>query len=77
VGLFAARGIALPLDPAEFSPRGLAHPREGQAGMQHFFTSAGRPFCLYVVVAGSRIHRRRQLLTLDHVLRSLRISPTG
>jgi hypothetical protein len=77
VGLFASRGIELPLDPADFSLRGLAHPRHGQAGMQHFFTSAGRPFCLYVVVAGPRTERRRQLPTLDHVLRSLRISPRG
>jgi hypothetical protein len=74
VGLFGARGIELPLDPAQFSPRGLAHPRDGQAGMQHFFTSSERPFCLYLVVAGPRVHRRRQLLTLDHVLRSLQIS---
>jgi hypothetical protein len=77
VGLFAARDIALPLDPADFSARGLAHPRPGQAGMQQFFTSSGRPFCLYAVIAGPRTARRRQLLTLDHVLRSLRISPTG
>jgi hypothetical protein len=77
VGLFAAHGIALPLDPAAFSARGLAHPKPGQQGMQHFFTSAGRPFCLYVVVAGPRVHRRRQLLALDHVLRSLRISRAG
>lgn len=76
VGLFAARGIALPLDPAAFSARGMPHPRPGQAGMQHFFTSAGRPFCLYVVVAGARVHRRAQLLTLDHVLGTLQISPT-
>lgn len=76
-GLFAARGVALPLDPAAFSPRGLAHPKDGQVGMQHFFTSAHRPFCLYVVIAGPRVHRRRQLLTLDHVLRSLKISRTG
>jgi hypothetical protein len=75
VGLFAPRGFKLPLDPPAFSPRGLAHPRPGQAGMQHFFTGSGRPFCLYVVVAGPRAQRRRQLLTLDHVLGSLHISP--
>jgi hypothetical protein len=74
-GLFAPRRLALPLDPASFSPTGLAHPRPGQAGMQHFFTASGRPFCMYVVVAGPRTGRRRQLLALDHVLRSLRISP--
>jgi hypothetical protein len=30
-----------------------------------------------VVVSGQRVHRRRQLLTLDHVLRTLHISPTS
>jgi hypothetical protein len=74
-GLFASRRIPLPLDPARFSPNGLAHPRPGQTGMQHFFSSAGRPFCLYAVVGGPHTSRRRQLLTLDHVLRSLRIAP--
>ena len=54
---------------------GLAHPRPGQAGTQHFFTTAGRPFCLYVVVSGPRTERRRQLATLSAVLRSLQIQP--
>jgi hypothetical protein len=72
-GLFASRKIPLPLDPSGFSATGLAHPRPGQAGMQHFFTHAGRPFCLYVVVAGGRSIRRGQLLVADRVLRSLRI----
>jgi hypothetical protein len=72
VGLFAPARIPLPLDPARFSHNGLAHPRPGQVGMQHFFTSAGRPFCLYAVIAGAR---RRELPRLDHVLRSLLIAP--
>lgn len=74
-GLFAARRIPVALDPTAFSPRGLAHPRPGQAGTQHFFTNAGRPFCLYVVVSGPRSERRRQLAVLGHVLRSLRLQP--
>jgi hypothetical protein len=74
-GLFARRGIRLPLDPAGFSSAGLAHPRPGQLGMQHFFSMAGRAFCLYVVIAGPRSGRRRQLLSLDHVLGSLRVAP--
>lgn len=74
-GLFAPRGIQLPLDPARFSSSGLAHPRPGQLGMQHFFSLAGRAFCLYVVLAGPRGGRRRQLLVLDRVLGSLRVSP--
>jgi hypothetical protein len=73
-GLFAAHRIPLPLDPTRFSPNGLAHPRPGHAGMQHFFTTSRRPFCLYVVIAGRREARRRQLATIDHVLRSLRIA---
>jgi hypothetical protein len=74
-GLFASRRVPTALDPAAFSRRGLAHPRPGQAGTQHFFTAAGRPFCLYVVVSGPRSERRRQLAVLGRVLRSLRVYP--
>lgn len=73
-GLFASPRLPLPLDPAAFHVNRLARPRAGQAGFQHFFTTSGRPFCLYVVIAGTRTHRRPQLAVLDHVLRSLRIS---
>ena len=73
-GLFASRRIPTSLDPTTFSARGLAHPRPDQAGAQHFFTAAGRPFCLYVVISGPRGERRRQLAVLGVVLRSLRIS---
>jgi len=74
-GLFGPSRIDLPLDPATFAATKLARPRTGQAGMQHFFTTAGRPFCLYVVLAGGRHVRRRQLAVIDHALRSLRIQP--
>lgn len=50
-GLFAPSAIPLPLDPARFHPRALQVGRPGQAGVQHFFTSQGRPFCLYAVIA--------------------------
>ena len=73
-GLFAPARIALPLDPTRFSIRGLAHPRAGQLGHQQFFTVAGRPFCVYLVVAGDGSHRRRQLPLLDGILRGLRIT---
>jgi hypothetical protein len=73
-GLFAPRAIRLPLDPAGFSSAGLAHPRPGQLGMQHFFSLSGRAFCLYAVIAGPRSGRRRQLLVLDRVLRSLHVA---
>ena len=68
-GLFSARKIPRRLDPLALSEAGLAHPRRGQSGLQHFFTAAGRPFCLYVVIAGHRKHLR----AVEAVLRSLRI----
>jgi hypothetical protein len=72
-GLFASKRAVL--DPARFSERGLAHPRPGQQGSQHFFTAAGRPFCLYVVLAGGRAVRRRQLAIVEQMLKSLSIAP--
>jgi hypothetical protein len=73
-GLFAPRCLRLPLDPLKFGANRLAHPHPGQVGTQQFFTIAGRPFCLYIVIAGTRTTRRRQLLAVDHVLGSLEIS---
>jgi hypothetical protein len=74
-GLFASRRIPRTLDPTAFSTRGLAHPRPDQAGVQRFFTAADRPLCLYVVVAGTRSERGRQIAVLSHVLRSLSVQP--
>jgi hypothetical protein len=73
-GLFASSRLPRRLDPTSFAVSRLAHPRHDQAGMQHFFTTAGRPFCLYVVVAGPRTGRRKQLAAIDHVLSTLHIS---
>lgn len=72
-GLFAARRLPLPLDPTAFASNRLAHARPGQVGAQFFFTTAGRPFCLYMVIAGPRDGRRQRLLAADHVLRTLHI----
>jgi hypothetical protein len=76
-GLFESRRIPLPLDPSAFAASRLAHPRPGQSGMQHFFTAGGRPFCLYVVLAGGGPGRRRQLAAVSRVLASLRIESAG
>ncbi len=73
-GLFGTAGLPRRLDPTRFSAAGLAHPRPGQLGMQHFFTTEGRPFCLYVVISGSRLSRRAQLARVDHVLAGVRIA---
>ena len=72
-GLFASGRIPRTLDPTSFSARGMAHPRPGQVGMQQFFTAAGRPFCLYVVIADARIDRGRRIAALGVVLRALTI----
>ncbi|HEY2771173.1 MAG TPA: hypothetical protein VGI87_11410 [Solirubrobacteraceae bacterium] len=74
VGLFAPNGPPRQLDPSRFSVRGLAHPRPGQLGTQHFFTAHGRPLCLYVVISGGRMGRRSQLAALDHVLGTVQIA---
>jgi hypothetical protein len=42
---------ALPgLTPDSFRPRQLQRTIRGQAGVQRFFTTAGRAFCLYAVI---------------------------
>ncbi len=73
-GLFSASRIPRRLDPSAFGAARLAHPRPGQVGMQHFFTADERPLCLYVVLAGPRAVRRRQLAVLDRVLGTLRVA---
>jgi hypothetical protein len=73
-GLFAATRMPVPLDPADLARERLAHARPGQVGMQRFFTVHGRPFCLYVVIAGARATRRRQLAEVTHVLRSVKVA---
>jgi hypothetical protein len=78
-GLFAASTLPLPLDPRRFHHRALQVARRGQVGLQHFFTSAGRPFCLYAVVhqphPGSTLAAaaRDQVGHLSRVLSSLTI----
>jgi hypothetical protein len=71
-GLFASGRIPRALDPTAFSPTGLAHPRPGQAGMQRFFTAAGRPFCLYAVVSPARRRPAQLVGELSAVLATLR-----
>jgi len=50
VGLFASGSIPLPLHGRHFHHRALQVGRPGQLGFQHFFTTAGRPMCLYAVI---------------------------
>ena len=71
---FNAERIDLPLDPTRFSTKALAHDQPGQSGWQQCFTIAGRPFGLYLVIAGSRPDRRYQLPLLGAVLKSLSVA---
>jgi hypothetical protein len=49
--LFAPEGIPLPLRAEDANPRAFERLVPGRAGIQKFFSHAGRPFCLYVVIA--------------------------
>ncbi len=53
--LYADRGVPT-VSPGEFSPDGTQRPLPGQSGGQWFFSVAGRPFCLFVVLGS---HARR------------------
>lgn len=51
--LYAPVGVPR-VRPGQFSPNGMQRRVAGQAGFQHFFTEANRPFCLYVVIGSHR-----------------------
>ncbi len=54
--LFEHHGIPTDLQPDDFDPASLRRPMREQAGLQRFFHSAGRAFCLHAVI-GSYHHR--------------------
>lgn len=49
--LFAHEGMPLPLIASDFGPNNMQRPLKGLLGVQHFFRSAGRAWCLYVVLS--------------------------
>jgi hypothetical protein len=51
--LYAPVGVPR-VRPGQFNPNGMQRRVAGQAGFQHFFTEANRPFCLYVVIGSHR-----------------------
>jgi hypothetical protein len=65
---FHEQGLPLPLEPGAFSAE-----VEGRAVFERMFTQAGRALCLHVVIAGTRLDRRRLLPLLDRILGSLRV----
>lgn len=60
--LFEHSGVPDALQPNDFSPAQLQRPMRGQAGLQRFFRSGGRAFCLHAVIGS---YNRRHALTSD------------
>lgn len=60
------------LTPDAYRPRQLQRTIRGQAGVQRFFTVAGRAFCLYSVI-GSAANRVALAARANEVIGSLRI----
>ena len=60
------------LTPDAYRPRQLQRTIRGQAGVQRFFTTAGRAFCLYSVIGG---YANRVALTAraNEILGSIRV----
>lgn len=75
-GLFASRRVPWPVRPRRYSPETLQVTLPGQVGFQHFFTAAGRPFCLYSVLGSSR-RARAGAARVNQVLETILIDPTG
>ncbi len=71
--MFASTTLPWPVHPDTFGTNKLQRPLPGQAGAQWFFTAAGRPFCLYVVL-GSYLLRRATVRPLNRVLHTITIS---
>lgn len=70
--LFAAQGLPRRLDPRQFSAKQLQRTIRGQAGLQIFFSEAGRAFCLYVVL-GDANDAHRLVRRVEQVLATLEL----
>lgn len=73
--LFAHQGVPT-LTEAMFSPARLQRTLPGQLGAQVFFTAAGRPFCLYVVIADRR-YLPAAVAEVNRAVAALEIEPAG
>jgi hypothetical protein len=72
--LFAHQGMPRELSTAHFLPYVLRRGLPGQAGSQWFFTEAGRPFTLYVVI-GSHTRRGALVPRVNGLLSDLVVRP--
>jgi hypothetical protein len=75
-GLFASRWRAR-LGLHQFRHNQLQVTRPGHLGLQRFFTEAGRPYCLYAVIAPVRRRPAQLAGELSAVLGTLRFEPRG
>ena len=69
--LFAASGMPR-LTTDDFGTQSMQRVIEGQGGAQKWFTEAGRPFCLYVVL-GSYARRFRTVPVVNGILDAIQI----
>lgn len=70
--LFSSQGVPT-VQAGDFSPNQLQRTLRGQSGVQYFFQTAGRAFCLYVVI-GSHARRGRLAPVADQFVASMSIS---
>jgi hypothetical protein len=73
-GLFAHMGLPLPLRGSEASPRSLQRMQARRTGIQRFFTSSNRAFCLFVAMADGPA-LPGSVDAANHVLSTVTISP--
>jgi hypothetical protein len=74
--LFARVGMPRALSGDDFRPYVLRRGLTGQSGSQWFFTEAGRPFTLYVVL-GSHVRRNLLVPRVNDLIGTLSVAPTG
>jgi hypothetical protein len=71
--LFASDGPPRSFTASDCDRDALQHAIPGQSGVQRFFTTRGRAFCLYVVL-GSHLDRSELIPRVNDVLATLEIS---
>lgn len=69
--LFAGQGVPT-VSAGDFDPNMMQRPIAGQSGAQYFFTTAGRAFCLYIVL-GAHARRNELVPEINQVLGGLSI----
>jgi hypothetical protein len=72
--LFAKVGLPRTLEAQHFRPYLLRRGRPGHSGTQWFFTEAGRPFTLYVVL-GSHARRHALVPRVNALLEAIAVEP--